>query len=232
VALDCTLNLFARAPQSGRVKTRLWPLLGPEGAAALYRAFLEDASRAYLDVEAWESVLSAEPDPDDPELARLFPPPWRREAQEEGDLGERLSGAFSRSFDRGSSFVLAVGSDHPALPRRSLSAAFAALRDGSDAAIIPAEDGGYCAIALSRRLDAEKVFARIPWSSSSVLDVTRERLREEGASVLLFPAFYDVDRPDDLRRLVSDLAQRDPSDADFPRATARALRQLKLEAAS
>ena len=228
----CTLNLFARAPEPGRVKTRLWPLLGPDGAASLYRAFLEDASRAYLQPEAWEAVLSVDGDTDDPELARLFPPPWRRELQEEGDLGARLSRAFLRSFSGGASFAVAVGSDHPALPRRSLSAAFAALDAGSDAAIIPADDGGYCAIALSHRVEPEKVFAGIPWSSTSVLQATRERLGDIGARLTLLPTLYDVDRPEDIGRLVRDLAGRNPLDEDFPRATARALLRLKVEAPS
>ena len=131
----CTLNLFARAPEPGRVKTRLWPLLGPDGAASLYRAFLEDASHAYQKPEAWLAVLSVDGEPNDPELVRLFPPPWRRERQEEGDLGARLSRAFVRSFSEGAAFAAAVGSDHPALPRQSLNAAFAAL--GMDWAYVP-----------------------------------------------------------------------------------------------
>jgi uncharacterized protein len=228
----CTLHLFARAPEPGRVKTRLWPLLGPDGAASLYRAFLEDASRTYLQPEAWDAVLSVDGEPDDPELATLFPFPWRRERQEDGDLGARLSRAFTRSFSAGASFALAIGSDHPALPRQSLKAAFAALAAGGDAAIIPADDGGYCAIALSRRVEPESVFTEIPWSSAAVLEVTRERLREARARVTLLPTLYDVDRPEDVGRLARDLAGRNPSEEDFPRATARALLRLKVEAPS
>jgi glycosyltransferase A (GT-A) superfamily protein (DUF2064 family) len=113
-----------------------------------------------------------------------------------------------------------------------LNAALAALAGGCDAAIIPADDGGYCAIALSRRLEPAEIFADVPWSSASVLEVTRERLREAAVDVTLLPAHYDVDRPEDVGRLARDLARRNPSDDDFPRATARALLRLKVEVPS
>ena len=54
--------------------------------------------------------------------------------------------AFEREFSSGAPSAVAVGSDHPALERRLLEEVFARLALGSDAAIIPAEDGGYCAI--------------------------------------------------------------------------------------
>jgi hypothetical protein len=51
-------------------------------------------------------------------------------------------------------------------------------------------------------------------------------MRGAGLSVELLETAYDVDRPEDLVRLRRDLAARDPAAADFPRATARELRQL------
>ncbi|HKB15178.1 MAG TPA: glycosyltransferase, partial [Planctomycetota bacterium] len=36
------LAVFAKAPEPGKVKTRLCPPLSPEGAASLYRALLGD----------------------------------------------------------------------------------------------------------------------------------------------------------------------------------------------
>jgi rSAM/selenodomain-associated transferase 1 len=225
-----SLVLFARAPEPGQVKTRLTPLLGAEGAARLYRAFLEDAARAYARGGDWEPVLDADPEGDHPLLRDVFPAPWRREDQAPGDLGARLTAAFRREAARGAPAILAVGSDHPALPRRSLLEAFRALGEGRHAAIIPAEDGGYCAIALSRDVPPERVFHEIPWSSPAVLGVTLDRLAAVGAAVSVLEAFYDVDRPEDVGRLARDLASRDPGGEDFPAATARALQDLAAEA--
>lgn len=222
-----TLVLFARAPEPGKVKTRLAPLLGEEGAAHLYRAFLEDAARTYLAPRLWTSVLAAEPDPGHPVFVSLFPPPWRAEKQAAGDLGERLAAAFEREFAGGAAGVLAVGSDHPALSKRRLREAFDTLGKGFHAAVIPAEDGGYCAIALSSDVDPRRVFAgNIPWSSAKVLTVTLDRMERARLKVSALAPFYDVDRPEDIARLARDLAGRDPEEEDYPHATARALREL------
>ena len=217
-----TLILFGRAPIPGKVKTRLAGVLAPEGAARLYRAFLEDAARVYAG-SAWSSVLYADPDPDEASLAAIFGVPWRREAQAGAGLGDRLAAAFEGERSRGGSAVLAVGSDHPALPRRSLEELFRAVEEGEDVALVPAQDGGYCAIALSLRAAPSALFRDVPWSSERTLEVTLARAREEGLRAVLLTPAYDVDRPEDLQTLARDLARRDPSDDDYPHATAKAL---------
>lgn len=221
-----SLVVFARSPARGRVKTRLAPLLTEDGASRLYRAFLEDAARAYLEPAAWEAVLAAEPDPEDPILVRIFQPPWRREPQAHGDLGARLARAFESRFAEGSPAVVVVGSDHPDLPKRLLRESFARLAEGMPAVLIPADDGGYCAIGLTRSAPVREAMRAIPWSSPSVLSVTLERLRRSGVAAAVLETCYDVDRPEDIARLRRDLASRDPAADDYPRATASALESL------
>jgi hypothetical protein len=223
-----TLALFARTPVPGVVKTRLAPVLAPEEAAELYRAFLEDASRVYAD-PTWNSVLYADPDPNEPSLAAIFGSPWRREMQAEGDLGLRLTTAFLAERSRGATAVLAVGSDHPALPRRSLRELFETVTSDQDVAIIPARDGGYCAMAVSARAAPEELFREIPWSTDATLSVTLDRAHRAGLRVAITEVAYDVDRPADLERLVADLAARDPAEEDYPRATAAALARIAPE---
>src|SRR5215831_4749861 len=94
------LILFARYPIAGKVKTRLIPALGTEGAAALHRRLILRALRtaheacrmapAELEVhfdggseQAMRHWLG--------EGARFFP-------QRDGDLGARMAGAFEESF--------------------------------------------------------------------------------------------------------------------------------------
>lgn len=221
-----SLLLFARTPEPGRVKTRLVPPLSEGEAHRLYLAFLEDAAAISIAPGRWRCVLEADPDPDDPALAALFPAPWRRRKQAPGDLGERLAAAFEREFSSGAPSAVAVGSDHPALERRLLEEAFARLALGSDAAIIPAEDGGYCAIGLTAGVPVREVFFEIPWSTSFVLSATRKRLAALGLEEAVLEPAYDVDRPEDLDRLRRDLARRDPEGRDYPRATARLLVSL------
>lgn len=221
-----SLILFARTPILGAVKTRLTPALSPEGALALYVAFLEDAARVYGSSPRWQPVLAADPEPADPELARLFAAPWRRQGQGPGDLGARLARAFEAERARGVCAVLAIGADHPALAPGQTARAFDAIAAGHDAAVVPAEDGGYCAIALGPRASPGQVFRDIPWSTSQVLAVTRERLDAAGLLLATLETAYDVDCAEDLDRLRRDLARRDPGAADFPVATARALAAL------
>jgi rSAM/selenodomain-associated transferase 1 len=220
-----SLLLFARAPEPGRVKTRLSAALSARGAADLYRAFLEDASRAYGSRAAWTSILCADPGPEDPLLASVFPAPWLRRAQGDGDLGERLRRAFEDELGAGAPSVVAVGGDHPALPARRLEEAFESLAAG-DAAVVPAEDGGDCAIGLSAGAPVAEVFREIPWSTSAVLSTTLQRMEKAGLRCRRLEPAYDVDRPEDLERLRRDLSGRDPGDADFPSATAGALAAL------
>lgn len=219
------LLLFARAPVPGRVKTRLAPLLTAQGAASLYRAFLEDAARTCVSPE-WDPVLEVEGDPDDPDLARLFGEPWIRRRQPEGDLGARLAAAFTFAFAGGAPAAVAVGSDHPELPRGRLMEAFARLARGERAVVVPADDGGYCAIGLDRSVAPAEVFGAIPWSSAGVLAATLAGLSRNGVIASLLEGSHDVDRPEDLARLRRELAARDPRAADYPRATALFLETL------
>jgi uncharacterized protein len=220
------LLLFARAPVEGKVKTRLVPPLTLSSALQLYRAFLEDSARIYRAPALWESVLEAEPDASHPEFLRLFTPPWRHEAQTPGDLGARLEGAFQRAFARGARAAVAVGSDHPALPRVRIEESFRHLTDGKGATLIPADDGGYCAVGLSAGVPVSDVFREIPWSTKSTLRVTRERMREAGLSVSILPPSYDVDEPEDLAKLRDDLSSRDAAEPDYPTSTAQALAEI------
>jgi uncharacterized protein len=221
-----SLLLFVRTPKLGKVKTRLVPPLSESEALNLYLAFLEDSAATYLEPGHRRCVLEAEPDPDHPALAALFPAPWRRRKQAPGDLGERLAAAFEREFFRGAPFAVAVGSDHPALEKRQLEETFTRLARGSEATVIPAEDGGYCAIGLAAGVPVRQVFSEIPWSTSFVLSVTRKRFAALGLEAAVLEPAYDVDRPEDLDRLRRDLARRDSQGPDYPRATARLLRLL------
>jgi uncharacterized protein len=223
-----TLVLFARAPIAGAVKTRLAARLGADVSARLYRAFLEDAARIY-GVGDWKPVLYADSAAGLPALTSIFGAPWRRETQAEGDLGRRLTEAFAAELGRDATAVAAVGSDHPALPRASIVRLFESIAAGRDAAIIPARDGGYCAIALSERVEPDWVFEGIPWSSESTLEATIERLRERRLPVTLLDPAYDVDRPEDLEVLRADLAARNPAEDDYPRRTAAALAAIGAE---
>jgi uncharacterized protein len=65
---------------------------------------------------------------------------------------------------------------------------------------VPAEDGGYALIGLSRN-DA-RVFEGINWGGTEVMAQTRERLRGLGWRWHELDTLWDVDRPADYQRLL------------------------------
>ena len=94
---------------------------------------------------------------------------------------------------------LLIGSDCPALTPEYLREAAAALVNGYDAVIGPAEDGGYVLIGLARVHSS--LFERIRWGGPDVLEDTRARFGALGWRCRELDTLWDIDRPEDLERL-------------------------------
>ncbi|MGA9582384.1 MAG: TIGR04282 family arsenosugar biosynthesis glycosyltransferase [Allosphingosinicella sp.] len=186
--------VFAKAPVPGRVKTRLIPALGAEGAAALAREMLERTVE-----EALATGLAVElcGEPDAGEWHEAWPG-LLLTAQGEGGLGERLARAAERVL--GEEPVLLIGADCPELDRGRLRAAAEALEE-HDAVIHPAQDGGYALLGL-QRFD-RSVFEGIAWSSAAVAAQTVARIEALGWSLHLGETMRDIDEPDDLAHAAS-----------------------------
>lgn len=190
--------VVAKAPEAGRVKTRLCPPLSPEEAARLAAAFLSDS----LTVAATPTLRARTALALDGTMAQ--PPAVVPVTQQRGNsLGERIVHIFENGFCEGFQAVCVIGSDAPHLPAAFLIEAFGRLERGADVVLGPADDGGYYLTALSRPLPT--LFEQIPWSGPDVLAATRARASAAGLSVSLLPPWYDVDTPSDLRRLREDL---------------------------
>ena len=193
------LVVFAKAPLPGRVKTRLVPLLGEQGAARLHARMIEDTLRLAAQARFARIELHCAPHA----RHRAFATLARRysltlHTQGRGDLGARMHRACERVLRTANAVVL-IGTDCPVLRVADLRAAARALQGGDDAVLSPAEDGGYALIGL-RRI-SPRLFSRIEWGSDSVLQQTRIRLRELGWRWRELRVVWDVDRPDDYARL-------------------------------
>ena len=73
------------------------------------------------------------------------------------------------------------------------------LRRGSDAVIVPAEDGGYALIGT--RAAQPALFSEMHWSTPGVMAETRCRLERLGLRWQEPLTLWDVDIPADLERL-------------------------------
>jgi hypothetical protein len=198
--------IFAKAPVAGRVKTRLIPALGAEGAARLAGEMLERTLEEAL-ATGHAVELCGEPDATE----WLEPRPGLAlTAQGEGGLGERLARAAERVLREEP--ALLVGADCPELGRDRLRAAAAALED-HDAVIHPAHDGGYALLGL--RGFEGSVFQGIAWSTSAVAEQTMRKIEGLGWSLQVGETLRDIDEPGDLAHLAS--SRRKPGRRGDPR---------------
>jgi rSAM/selenodomain-associated transferase 1 len=198
-ATACVI-VFARAARPGAVKTRLVPLLGPEGAAALHAQMVKHSLSVVRKAAIGAVELHCAPDCDD-DFLRFCGNRYGAQlrAQAGGDLGERMALAAGTALTAHAR-VLLIGSDCPALTPRHLRRADKALRGGADAVLAPAEDGGYVLIGLSR-FDP-RLFEDIAWGGHDVLEATRVRLCALGWRWEELETLWDVDRPEDYQRLM------------------------------
>jgi rSAM/selenodomain-associated transferase 2/rSAM/selenodomain-associated transferase 1 len=183
---------------AGRVKTRLIPALGAEGAAAVHRRLVLRTLRTAAEFCAREAVdLELRFDGTGEEALRHWlGDGWHLRAQCEGDLGARMADAFAAAFAEGARAAAIIGSDSPGLAPAHLAAAFEALAH-APAVFGPAVDGGYYLVGLARSMPA--LFRGVPWGTGTVLADSLRILEREGvARPALLDPLEDVDRPDDL----------------------------------
>lgn len=186
--MTARIVIFAKAPVPGRVKTRLIPALGAEGASALAAQMLERTVAEAL-ASGCEVELCGDPHP----AGWWKGPPVLLEEQGEGDLGERLARAAERALASGP--VLLIGTDCPALGRDRLQRAADALTV-HDAVLHPAEDGGYALLGMCA-FD-RSLFEGISWSTPVVAAETIARVEARGWSLHVGETLRDVDEPADL----------------------------------
>lgn len=201
-----SIVIFARAPEPGKVKTRLAAHIGAEAAAKLYAAMLQDtiaiAESAAQETKS-EVVLCYTPDdafaPGDYSLSNF----WRdaKLHQNGNDLGEKMRCATQNRFSHGANRLVIIGSDKPDLEVSTLRSAFEEL-EKHDLVFGPALDGGFYLIGTRAPL-AESLFANVIWSDQSTLQVVLNNAHHLNLSVAFLPEGADVDEASDLQNFIS-----------------------------
>jgi rSAM/selenodomain-associated transferase 2/rSAM/selenodomain-associated transferase 1 len=198
------LILFARFPVAGMVKTRLIPALGAKGAAALHRRLvLRTLRTAHAVCQSQDVELEIRFAGDDANpVQHWLGDGWLCRPQCEGDLGQRMAGAFADSFRKGSPATVIIGSDCPSLTPEILAVAFESLK-ANPVVFGPATDGGYYLIGLTRLVP--ELFQGIAWGTETVLAQSLAILSRNGCKPALLLPLDDLDRPEDVaawKRLV------------------------------
>ena len=199
--------VFAKAPVAGRVKTRLIPALGAEGAARLAREMLDRTISEAL-ATGLPTELCGDPDATSWHAPRAG---LALTAQGEGNLGRRLARAAQRVLSEEP--MLLIGADCPELGRDRLANA-AGLLAQHDAVLHPARDGGYVLLGL-RRFDPS-LFEAIEWSTAAVAAQTVARIEALGWSLHVGETLRDVDEPEDLLHSRESGSPAAASEAGFP----------------
>ncbi len=204
-------GLMCKPPRPGAAKTRLAAAIGPDRAARLARAFLEDCAAAavaaahlqWLDRAAFFRPADAAT-----EIGAILGPGWPLEFADAGDLGATMHDILARLLQRCPGGAIIMGADVPLITGEVIAAAARSLREGDDRRIV---------LIPSVLQAAASLFAPMPWSTSGVLRETLSRADAAGLSVHMLPPQRDIDEAADLDWLRASLASGDAT-AAFTRA--------------
>jgi rSAM/selenodomain-associated transferase 1 len=201
---------MGKASVPGRVKTRLIPQLGADGAARLNTAFLQDVVGNVI--AAGRAAGIAPYIAFGPAGAEAF---FREHLPVEVGLiecslphfGDCLYAAITGMLDLGHEAAAVLNSDSPTLPTRYLIRAARLLAEPGDRAVLgPSTDGGYYFLGLKRA--HRRLFDDIDWSTPRVCAQTLERAAEIGLPVEILESWYDVDDAAGLEQLNAELKSR------------------------
>ncbi|TKR55061.1 glycosyltransferase [Allopusillimonas ginsengisoli] len=189
------LGIFAKAPISGHVKTRLAPAIGLDAAARLHARMIErtltlahEAGLEAVTLWTWPQVT----DPHIIEQCRQHG--FALTVQQGQNLGQRMAYACEQASPQ-----LIIGTDCPGITAQHLRRAADDLKAGAQLVLTPALDGGYVLIGL--RQPRPEIFQNITWGSAEVLAQTRTTIRKLDLQAIEYEPLWDVDRPEDLIKL-------------------------------
>jgi uncharacterized protein len=206
--LTVAVAIMCKTPAAGTSKTRLSPPLTPKECAEISACFITDLAQTInlLTLAGVVGCAVYTPRGSEPALQLLLPAHFELTLQGEGALGERILQGTLDLLAQGHEGVILVNSDSPTLPLSILRDAVHAVQQGDCVVLSPAHDGGYTLIGLSK--PHARLFADIPWSTSTVYDLTLARAKEINVPVVSVPGWYDVDDAASLQMLEDDLAGR------------------------
>lgn len=211
---DRLVLMFAKAPQIGRVKTRLAKDVGPKEALRLYERM---ALRLWNDVLALRANGGGQvwlcfdpPDQADP-VSSWLPGADRYLAQVPGDLGHRLTAAFLEARALEFRRIAVVGMDSPELSTEVIEEAFSRV-PRERIVVGPAPDGGFYLLAMAcPGPDPRGLFQNVQWSSERTLKDVSRNARMQGIRPFRLTMRPDIDTLSDLETY-----RRGPSQLAFP----------------
>lgn len=197
---DVPLQIFAKTPVAGQVKTRLVPACSAEQAAEIAKILLHACIEKTTQHWPGAVVVSVWPTSNHPFIKQLADDfGVQIVVQEAGNLGTKMNAGMQK-FGYPTAIL---GSDAPHISAASLKRAYRLLETGSNV-IGPSDDGGYYFIGLAQK--SPLIFRDIEWGSEHVYRQTMVQAGHQ-QSFKILPSLNDIDTWQDLRSTVNLLPQ-------------------------
>jgi uncharacterized protein len=197
------LIVVVKNPIPGQVKTRLCSRYTADQAAAIYTAFVKDTLEMVREIDGVTRVIAYDPPDSEAKVRALFGNDFLYVPQVQADLGQRMYHALRQQLAFGAESAILIGTDIPSLPASMITRAFEVLAD-RDVVLGPSTDGGYYLVGMSRL--CPDMFLDMLWSTSEVFSRTVQNLEKNSYSYGLVDPWSDVDSPEDLDALISQIA--------------------------
>lgn len=192
------LIIFSKAPEAGKVKTRLIPQLGQHKATQLHQYMLKQTLINASKLHDIHCELHCAGDISHPVLQELSHQYKLPLCQQLGkSLGERMANAMQTALQTETACVI-IGTDCPALSSDYINQAFDHLNN-NDVVIGPAQDGGY--VLIGSKLANREIFNNIEWSSAKVFDQTVKNILQLQLKYYKMNTLSDIDEHIDLNHL-------------------------------
>ncbi len=190
------LVVMVKAPEAGRVKTRLAKGIGVASATRFYRTTTSALTRRLGSDPRWQTILAVSPN-----VAcshPIWPAHLPRRGQGRGDLGQRMQRVVDNSGPTalGPGPVVIVGSDIPGITPQLIANAFDKLGN-ADVVMGPAPDGGYWLIGFKRHPRSTSIFSGVRWSHPQTKADTLNNAA--GLVVATLSELDDIDEPSDFQ---------------------------------
>ena len=193
--INIPLYLFAKAPEPGKVKTRMSPHLSHHDSAWLASMMLQQSLEKICASWPGITVLTVANDAEHIVFENLKKEYNIRITSQVGDnLGSRLAHALKEGIDQ-TGFAVVMGCDVPHFDSRILPAVYRQLIRGENV-VGPAIDGGFYLLGLTDI--PPELFRQIQWGGEKVLGQMMLNAEQSGLSVSRCETLRDIDTWEDL----------------------------------
>jgi len=197
---DTIVQVFCKAPVAGTVKTRLMTHLTAQQAAELHIELTLRLLKLLFDAQICPIQLWCSPDIEHPffqAVAKEYN--LSLQLQKGEGLGVRMHNALSLGLETYKNALL-IGCDCASLTIQDFYDAIEALNQKTSLVLAPTEDGGYILIGVNQPHKEILEDEAMPWGTAEVLNITRQRIQQQGVSHYEIKQQWDIDEIEDLER--------------------------------